>query len=213
MNALVMYDRQSGSLWSQFLSRAVRGKHTGRSLEPIPLLLTTWESWKAEFPDSRVLDKRGRYEYDSYSGYYESGQSGVIGRRNRDERLPVKELVLGTGFDGGPKAYPHSSLARQPIVNDTVAGTPAVIWFDPSTATATAFSRQLGGTVLTFDPALREPGPAWLRDRETGTTWSPLTGQAVDGELVGSQLTRIHAMNAFWFAWTDFYPDTEIFGG
>jgi len=42
MNALVMCDRQTDTLWSQFLSRAVRGALSGTQLEIMPSLQTTW---------------------------------------------------------------------------------------------------------------------------------------------------------------------------
>ena len=40
MNALVMFDRETESLWSQFLSQSVRGELEGTKLESIPLTLT-----------------------------------------------------------------------------------------------------------------------------------------------------------------------------
>jgi hypothetical protein len=49
-------------------------------------------------------------------------------------------------------------------------------------------------------------------DEETGSKWLPFTGQAVEGALVGQSLEIVHAVNVFWFARTDFYPDTEMFG-
>ena len=51
-----------------------------------------------------------------------------------------------------------------------------------------------------------------MQDNQTGTLWIPFTGQSYGGELVGNTLERLHAVNAFWFAWNDFYPDTEIWG-
>ena len=37
------------------------------------------------------------------------------------------------------------------------------------------------------------------------------SGTAVKGELAGSNLTRIRSTYSFWFAWTDYYPDTELY--
>ena len=45
MNALVMYDHETGSLWSQFLGQAVRGQLAGTKLEFIPALMTDWATW------------------------------------------------------------------------------------------------------------------------------------------------------------------------
>jgi len=59
---------------------------------------------------------------------------------------------------------------------------------------------------------MEKGGREWLQDDQTGTLWIPFTGHSYGGELVGNTLERLHAVNAFWFAWNDFYPDTEIWG-
>jgi hypothetical protein len=35
-------------------------------------------------------------------------------------------------------------------------------------------------------------------------------GVAVDGPLAGRTLERISVTTAFWFAWSSFYPNTEV---
>ena len=87
MNALVMYDHQTDTLWSQFLGKGVEGPLAGKNLELTPLLHTTWEAWKAAHPETLVLNKRGRYQGDRYQGYYASSEPGVIGERVADDRL------------------------------------------------------------------------------------------------------------------------------
>ena len=42
MNALVMYDHQTDTLWSQFLSRGVKGPLADSELEIVPAVQTTW---------------------------------------------------------------------------------------------------------------------------------------------------------------------------
>ncbi len=41
MNALVMYDHQTRTLWSQFLRKGVSGVLTGTELEVVPVTQTT----------------------------------------------------------------------------------------------------------------------------------------------------------------------------
>ena len=48
MNALVMYDHQTDSLWSQFLGEAVTGPLAGTKLTLLPAQQTTWSAWKAQ---------------------------------------------------------------------------------------------------------------------------------------------------------------------
>ncbi len=210
MNALVMYDRETESLWSQFLSRAVSGELSGTELETIPLTMTTWEKWKEIQPETVALRKGSRI-LDPYAGYYAGGSAGVIGEANQDDRLPTKELVLGLGFDSEPVAFPHSKLEAEPLIQVTNAGETAVIYYDPTTNTALAFSTVVDGQELDFE-LVEQDGREWMQDTQTGTLWVPFTGQAVNGEMAGKALDRLHAVNAFWFAWSDFYPNTEIWG-
>lgn len=52
---LVMYDRETGSFWSQLLAEAICGPRTGDRLEIVPAETTTWGDWRASHPDSTVL--------------------------------------------------------------------------------------------------------------------------------------------------------------
>ena len=212
MNALVMYDRQTGTLWSQFLGRGVEGPKSGTRLETVPVTLTTWERWLAEYPDTVALDKsKGHYIGDTYSTYYTMEHAaGVLGQIIEDDRLPNKELVLGVGFDDGPKAYPFSALSDERVINDLAVDQPLVVFFDPTTDSAIAYERVIDGRELTFSPR-EEDGVEYLVDEETGTLWLPYSGMAVSGELAGTNLARIRSTYSFWFAWTDYYPDTALY--
>ena len=95
MNALVMYDHQSTTLWSQFLRKGVRGPLAGVELDVVPVTQTTWASWSELHPDTLVLHKNGRYQGDVYSSYYRDSSAGVLGETRKDDRLKRKELVLG----------------------------------------------------------------------------------------------------------------------
>jgi len=214
MNALVMYDQQTGTLWSQFLGQAVRGDLLGESLEPIPLTMTTWERWVEEHPDTLALDKiNGFYTSDSYESYYRNNlAAGVIGQSNSYNRLSNKDLVLGVGFDEGAKAYPFEVLARDRVVNDEILGEPSVVCFDNTADTAFAFISTVNDQELTFDLA-REDERDFLIDRETGSKWIAFTGTAFEGPLEGLNLEQVHSTVSFWFAWTDFIRLRTCFWG
>ena len=211
MNALVMYDHQSNTLWSQFLSQGVKGPLVNKKLEIVPAIQTTWQQWLNLHPDTLVLDKRGSYRSDSYEGYYSGGSTGIIGESNKDRRLPKKELVMGMTVSGFAKAYPFSAISQQPVINDHFAGEEVVITFDPTSESGAAFVRRLNGRNLTFEPAPGRFGVALMRDQETGSLWQVLTGQAIEGELFGERLERLPSHYSFWFAWSDFHPQTELY--
>ncbi len=214
MNALVMYDHQTRTLWSQFLRKGVKGPLVGVELEVIPVTQTTWAGWRELHPDTQVLNKRGRYQSDNYEGYYRDSSAGVIGETINDDRLDRKELVVGVDFKGDTKAYPFSALEGQPIVNDSVAGRSILIFFDNSTDTALVFDRKVNGKTLTFRVEGEPSGiQTILVDNETGSRWLAFTGRAIDGEFKGETLNRVLSHLSFWFAWTDWNPDTELYTG
>ena len=208
MNALVMYDHQTETLWSQFLSRGVKGPLIDTSLEVLPALQTTWQQWLKLHPDTLVLDKRGQYPSDRYEGYYRGGSAGILGESHKDNRLSRKDLVLGVAVDGAAKAYPFRSMVDQPIINDFWAGKEILVVFDQISETAAVFERRLGDRSLSFQLVPRDS--FLIRDQETNSTWQALTGRAIDGPLAGEVLTRLTSHYSFWFAWSDFYPDNQL---
>ncbi len=56
-SALVMYDRQTESLWSHFTGEAVAGELTGERLETVPVSTVAWEDWRDTNPDGLVLSR------------------------------------------------------------------------------------------------------------------------------------------------------------
>ena len=214
MNALVMYDHQTDSLWSQFTGAAIIGSFAGTKLEILPGLQTTWERWRELHPDTLVLNKGVGYEYDEYRAYYDDPYTGLFNETRSDDRLYKKEFVLGLLIDSEAKAYAFGDLNEHPVVNDSFAGTELVVTFDPESATGGTFSRDVSGRILNFQPT-DSPGSGGplMVDDETGSLWLMLTGEAIEGELKGTSLEQLPSNYAFWFAWKDWHPSTELFLG
>ena len=209
VNALEMYDRQTNTLWSQFLGQAVRGDLLGEFLEPIPLTMTTWERRVEEHPNTLALNKgNSSYTIDSYEGYYSNDRStGVIGQSNSDNRLRNKDVILGVEFGKGASAYPFEAWARERVVNEELLGEPSVIYFDNTADTTFVFKSTVDDQKLTFDLS-REGDRDILIDRETSSN-----SIAFKGALEGQNLERVRSTASLWFAWTDFYPAADLFLG
>jgi hypothetical protein len=212
-NALLMFDRETGTLWSHLTGEAMAGPLKGRRLPALTSIpQVKWRVVQREFPAALVLSVDGAEDAaaDSYAGYRADPQRfGVRPPQRRDERLPGKELVIGARLGATAKAYLTSAIGPDGAVNDTLAGVPVVVARSEAAGASAVYGRELSGKVLEFEPRLVG---GMLRDRTTGTTWNLLTGLGQGGPLAGKRLTAVPFVNVYWFAWADYYPDTEIYG-
>ncbi len=216
-NALLMYDRQTHSLWSHITGEAIAGPLKGKVLKPMPSTHTTWKEWKQANPSTLLLSKGGlwgrRYNSDPYQDYYaDPNRVGLMPLKHPDERIRPKEHVVGVKIGPEAAAYPFSYLESPQVVNDKVHDRTLVVVFSSNTKTATVFDRSLDGRVLTFKKKEDSPsGELLITDNETGSLWNGLTGEAIAGELKGKRLEQVPNMVSFWFAWRDYFPDTRVF--
>ncbi len=114
---VLLYDRQTKSLWSQIKSTAVTGRMKGTRLDVIPLTNTTWRDWQMRYPHSQVLSTdtgfRRNYEVNPYPNYGQSGRL-YFPVAEENQRYHRKSLVLGLEVDGHFKAYPFDELKKGP---------------------------------------------------------------------------------------------------
>ena len=71
---VLLYDRETGSLWSQLAAKSVNGPLKGRELTQWPLQHTTWEDWRARYPGTRVLSTNtgfGHMYYDRVPDHHD----------------------------------------------------------------------------------------------------------------------------------------------
>lgn len=208
MNVLVMFDRQTNTLWSQMLGEAVQGPLQGAELQPVASLQTTWQQWKELHPETKALVTNGKGATDPYAEYYRNDFAGASDEARQDLRLPRKALVTGVVVAGQAVAYDRTTLRQVELVNDTINGVPILVLFAPETATSLVFERSIDSHTLTFRQGNER---LELIDNETGSTWLLLTGTATSGEFKGSTLTRVPSTSAFWFGWKDWHPETLVY--
>ena len=78
----------------------------------------------------------------------------------------------------------------------------------PSSDTTTAFEAHAKGKVLRFQAA--DADASSLTDLETHSSWNAY-GLCLEGPLKGTQLKALILMPEFWFAWSQFHPQTKVF--
>ncbi len=142
---VLLYDRETESLWSQIAKKAIAGAMKGTPLTLIPLEHTTWGDWKQRYPNSLVLStETGHsrdYSRDPYAGYEDS--DGIyFPVAHRDPRYHPKERVLGIEIDGQFKAYPFSELSQtHGIVKETFNGEMLKVVYDKINQSARIFNK------------------------------------------------------------------------
>jgi len=185
--SLIMFDRETGSLWSHVTGKAVTGPLQGLELKRLPGLHTTWNLWQSSHPGTLVLDKRGRHSL------------------LRPQRS-ANAYALGLVVEGAAVGFPFSELGRQPLAHLTVAMHPLLVVYIKPAATAVAFRREVGGRALTFHRLVRE-GSSWLMENhETGSRWNAVTGEVVSGPFEGQRLPHVPATQAYLSSWRELYP-------
>ncbi len=205
----LMYDRTTNSIWNQFTGEPVVGPlaDSGIKLDFFPSVLTTWEEWLAEHPDTTVLNvDTGVYsptvyahEWEPQAIYFDyfSSPRTMFPVFNRDEALLPKETVIGVGINGDYKAYPVSAFVDEPVINDVVGGQEIVIAGSSTWGTGRVYER--GGRTFA------EEGDG-LRDAD-GNSWT--IGEDALTRADGAEtLPRIPTITSFWHGWFSFHPDT-----
>jgi hypothetical protein len=220
---MVMFDRQTETMWQQITGEAIIGDLTGRKLALLPSQIISFEQFSRAYPDGRVLSRRTgfrrNYGRNPYAGYDDVSDTPFNFPAQGDKPQP-KEKLIAVGKGDSYVAYPYSAASRVHVIEDEIAGEPVVVFYDDDAVSALdnqriAMSRRSGSTGV-FD---RRIGDLTLNfsyhngmfyDQQTQSIWD-ITGQAVDGEMKGKKLRPIAHGDYFSFAWITFRPETSIF--
>ena len=126
---LLLFDRKTESLWSQFQGRAVAGPLTGVSIRPLPATMTTWRGWKSHHPGTFVLSFDTGYKRDYSLDPY---QDFPLDRR----------MALVISHEGQTRIYPYTELKKvHGPVQDKIGGFAVTIRFDAEQQTAAVFAQ------------------------------------------------------------------------
>jgi hypothetical protein len=113
---LVMYDRQTESLWQQITGEAFAGKSRGSQLKSLPLSMITWSDWRQQYPQAEVLTiedvQSERYMKDAYGDYAESERL-YMPVSATDARLHPKRVIYGMEIGERALAVDSDWLAKE----------------------------------------------------------------------------------------------------
>ena len=222
---LVMYDRQTESLWTQFDGRAVIGERIGQELERLPLATVAWADFARLHPAGTVVSQEtgfdrpyGQNPYSSYEGRDEPVPGFFNGEA--DSTLPAYERIIGLEVGNTAVAVLAGDVAVDGVIETVADGVPLTVWHVDGLASPLSgqeigegerigatevFEARVGGEVTSF----RASGDDTFVDEATGSTWNIL-GEAVAGPSAGEQLTALPHVDTFWFSWATFHVDTTL---
>jgi len=203
-NALVMYDRETETLWSHFTGEGLAGPNKGKKLK---MLQSTprarWSDWVAAYPETKVLQIAGitHVSTSNYAGYFNNPRAfGMQPGGGTDKRYQGKALVLGILVGDLRTAIPFSYLAEEGIVATNLGRQRIAIYWDTET-------RLFGAVELPDGIDLTSVSYRRFTTSD-GKSFSIADGSGDDGSL-----TMLPAIRTFWFAWSDHYPETELITG
>ncbi len=205
---LVMYDRKTNSYWPQILSQAINGQSLGDGLQRIQMYFTSWGAWRSLHPNTIVLSENtgfirdyNRDPYGSYAdpnSYYNSG-SPAFPVMNEDDRLPDKEVVVGIDVNGSQLAIKKSDIRDWQVYNFQFGDYKYVVLYDNVLDVARSYLSRVNGQDLTFRLDDGE-----IVDDETQNVWNPY------GTSELGNLPVVANMDAMWFAWAAYFPNTDL---
>ena len=226
-SSLVMYDRQTETLWSHFTGAGIVGELTGEELDTLPAATVAWSTWRDANSDGLVLSRDTgfdrAYGRNPYPGYDDVNSQPFLFDGEVDGRYTAMTRIVGIERDGEALGVPLASLQETGVVESELAGDALVVFWTPGTASALdgfevaegddvgatgVFIPDADGQTLTFSATEGGADQSFV-DAETSSTWNVL-GQAIDGPLAGTQLEALPHVDTFWFAWSAFQPDGAI---
>jgi hypothetical protein len=137
--SFLLYDRETQSLWSQYLGKAVSGPLAGKVLEAVQTRQESMGVWFRRHLQTTVLARPEReridYRYSPYSDYWVSTEV-PFPVEAVDDRYHPKEVVLGVGVGDAHRAYLGSILtAEGGRIVDDFAGRRIRVDYDSDTST------------------------------------------------------------------------------
>ncbi len=172
LSDVLMYDRESESLFSQLGMKAVAGPLAGTMLEWLPSEHMTWKAWRQRYPNGEVLSNRSArnrdYTKNPYEGYDQSPNAAVAVPFYRSD-LPQKSWILGVIVAGQAKAYAVAQLPPNQTITEIVGGQEIEIAYDSNSRRTVVVRSDTGEAI----PSVMAYWFAWQAFYPETALWKP----------------------------------------
>ncbi|MCK5378875.1 MAG: DUF3179 domain-containing protein [Acidobacteria bacterium] len=205
-DSLIMMDKETESLWSHVLGKAVKGPMEGSTLKMLPSTQTTWAAWSKAHPKTKLLAKGEEVTNSHYQGYFDDPEKmGIFRARRIIKQMPGKALVWGVAQGPHAAALTDEAVGASDVASFSLGEMPAIALRGADDGVR-AFVARGDGQALKL--VYTEAGV--LKDTATSSVWDKTTGVALQGKLAGTKLEELPVTRVYWFAWSSFYPNTQV---
>ena len=169
---VLMYDRQTESLWSQLAMKCVAGGQVGTELRWLVSEQLSFAAWRAKYPDGSVLapptGTAKNYGASPYARYENSPDTMFPVPMHRSD-LPAKSWGIGTRVNGTAMGYPVALLGQYPTIQDEIHGVAIEVEYDAGKRQATVTETASGRKV----PSVSVYWFAWQAFYPDTELWTP----------------------------------------
>jgi len=169
---VLLYDRESESLWSQLAVKAVAGPMAGTPLKWIPSEMMDWRAWKNRYPHGMVLSQDTGFDRDyrrsPYADYSRSSNTLFPVPFKRREFKKKDWVVVGNAT----KAYLMEALSGEGRLLDTIGGRRVAVEFVPENGPV-RFTDVISGEII---PHVVAYWFAWQAFYSETSVWDKSTG-------------------------------------
>jgi len=205
-NALIMYDKETGSEWSHYTGLCMKGEHKGETLKVIQSIpRVNYGDWLKLHKNTKVLTHQNRDEdvKDVYKKYHESDRIGRVPLEHKDERLSLKSKIIGVWNDKGALAVPYEYFVGKDFVETSFQNEKIIIYKNEKSQISTVWKIQVDKDITLLSNSVDK---SLIKDNQ-GNSWDLRTGKALKGD---GKLVAVNHMLTYWFSWRDFYPQSVV---
>jgi len=125
--------------------------------------------------------------------------------------LNDSEPGIALSISGADRFYPFQILVWHEIVNDTIGGQRALVTYCPLCLSGIVFDPLVNNERVEFGTS----GKLWnsnlvMYDRKTNSLWSQILGEAIVGEMTGTQLKVLASDQIRFGEWKKLHPNGEV---
>ena len=125
--------------------------------------------------------------------------------------LQNSSLVIAINIDNEIRVYPHAILDWHEIINDAIGNNKFAITYCPLTGSGIGWNRIIDGEATTFGVSgLLYNTNLIPYDRKTGSNWSQMKLQSVNGPLISKFVSVVPIVETSWATIKSAFPNAKV---